>query len=242
MTMPASGGVQGRAEVLAWQRTVDAAWQQTQQRLGIPNAGRNGLMANLPAPPSDADLLRDYHVDDDQMIKVGDRVVTLSEAAASLGSDKTWNPADKLGLNPANALAHMEIEDKASNAAKESFGGTGPDGKQNGGTGDNHRDAFRHAYWNALMSTQFGEHWAEQVGTGHERRPDDPEVDPQKEARAEAMDLYNNKIGREIANSLGPDASDEDVRVAVEQAVRDGKLVMFNEDRTALVPSRDLSR
>jgi hypothetical protein len=51
------------------------------------------------------------------------------------------------------------------------------------------------------------------------------------------MDLYNNQVGREIARSLGPDATRENLRNAVEQAVRDGKLVVFNEDKSQLVPS-----
>lgn len=223
----------GRAEIVAWAQTIHDAWQRSTG----PPAGRPDAVAGLPAPPSEADLLRDYQVDDQPLIKMGNRTAALAEANASLYSDKSRTLFNPLGLDWLNGMKHIAISDAASAAAKDSFGGTGQDGKANGGTGDNHRDAFRHAYWNALMSREFGGHNAAAVGAGHERRPDEPGATPEHEARAEAMDLYNNKIGREIANSLGPDASDGDVRTAVEQAVRDGKLVMFNEDRTALVPS-----
>ncbi|MBN6040395.1 hypothetical protein [Amycolatopsis sp. 195334CR] len=199
----------------------------------LTQAGRD-VIANLPAPPSDADLLRDYQVGDDQMIEVAGKTVSLSEAAASLQDDFT-------GINAVNPFFHWNIEDRATTAGQESFPDPdGPEGPQGGrtGTGDNHRDAFRHAYWNALMTRSFGEHSAEAVGTGHERRPDDPVPDtpPQFAERQEAMDLYNNQVGRDIATALGPGASDAEVRATIEQAIRDGKLVVLNQDKTALVP------
>jgi len=237
--MTAAMNERGRAYMVAWQQTMYATWQRKSDAVSAARltAAPPGVVAGLPAPPSEADLLRDYQVGDDPMVPAGNRSVALSEANASLYSDKSKAPFNPLGIDSLNVLRHLGISETASTAAKESFGGTGPNGTDNGGTGDNHRDAFRHAYWNVLMSREFGEHNAEDVGTGHEKRPDEPTFDAQHEARAEAMDLYNNKIGREIARSLGPDASDQDVRGAVEQAVRDGKLVMFNEERTALVPS-----
>lgn len=87
---------------------------------------------------------------------------------------------------------------------------------------DGHRDAFRHAYWNALLAKKFGGQWAEQFTTAHEALPGNP-------GTREAMDLYNNKIGREVyANN--PGASDEELANLIQEAVNDGKLVIIDKD------------
>lgn len=83
---------------------------------------------------------------------------------------------------------------------------------------DNHNDAFRHAYWNALMARRFGEEWARNYATAHEMRPDNTQP-------REAMDLYNNEVGRRIALEH-PDASDEEIADLIEEAVRAGDMVI----------------
>ena len=92
---------------------------------------------------------------------------------------------------------------------------------QNGAndTADNHTDAFRHTYWNALMTQRFGEQWTKDFATAHERLPANP-------ATAEAMDLYNNELGRSIAVA-NPDASPEELAGLVEQAVNNGDTVVI---------------
>ncbi|MCE7012060.1 hypothetical protein LWC34_56010 [Kibdelosporangium philippinense] len=57
------------------------------------------------------------------------------------------------------------------------------------GITDGHSDAFRHAYWNAMLANRFGQDWTEQYTTGHER------VDTNS-AAAEAMDLHNQRGGQ----------------------------------------------
>ncbi|PXY23960.1 DUF6973 domain-containing protein [Prauserella flavalba] len=216
----------------AWEGIGDpvhqAAGNLTEAQHALERAGQEDPVASLPAPPSDEDLLRDYQVEDDWLppIRAGGHTFTWSEALASLE-----------GGDPAR---HLLMEDTASKAPLQVF--PDPDGEEGplggrGGTGNNHRDAFRHAYWNALMTNAFGEQSAARVGTGHERRPDEPGQDPMFEARAEAMDMYNNQIGRQLAESLGPDVSDQVLRGAIERAVREGKLVVFNGDYSRLVPS-----
>src|SRR5262249_43811626 len=79
---------------------------------------------------------------------------------------------------------------------------------------DGHRDAFRHAYWNALMTRQNGEEWARQFATAHEGVPGDYAV-------REAMDLYNNEVGRRIA-SHNPGATEEQIAALIQQAVDNG--------------------
>jgi hypothetical protein len=86
-------------------------------------------------------------------------------------------------------------------------------------TADNHTDAFRHAYWNALMTQRFGENWTRDFATAHERLPSNL-------ADAEAMDLYNNEVGRNIA-AANPDATPAQLADLVEQAVKNGDTVVI---------------
>lgn len=161
-----------------------------------------------------AEIRRQYRVGDDPgglvmwepswpwSLKTEPVEVTASEAEM----------LDDLGLL---ALQDMkEMHDEAFQTADERF--TKED--QN----DNHNDAFRHAYWNAIMTRRFGEDWARNYATAHEGRPDNTQP-------REAMDLYNNAVGRRIAEEH-PDASDEEVADLIEQAVRDGDMVVVGPD------------
>jgi hypothetical protein len=85
---------------------------------------------------------------------------------------------------------------------------------------DGHRDAFRHAYWNTLLSKEFGEDWARAFATAHEGRPGN-------QANREAMDLYNNQVGRSIALAH-PYASKDELAELVSGALKQGKLVLMD--------------
>jgi len=106
------------------------------------------------------------------------------------------------------------IQEVASTRAQTAFGGTG--------IVDGHADAFRHAYWNALLTQRFDEGWTDDFTTAHERRPDN-------RPHAEAMDLHNNEVGRRIARE-SPDADPDELASLVEQAVRDGHTVVIDQD------------
>lgn len=85
---------------------------------------------------------------------------------------------------------------------------------------DGHRDAFRHAYWNARLTQEFGVDWTRAFTTAHEGLVGNP-------ANREAMDLYNNAIGIGIAQER-PRASPSEMAALIEQAVRDGKTVVID--------------
>lgn len=86
---------------------------------------------------------------------------------------------------------------------------------------DGHRDAFRHAYANALMTKEYGEKWTKQFATAHEAVPDN-------RAAREAMDLYNNEVGRLIAaHSQG--ASEAQLAAQILQAVTNGDLLVIDQ-------------
>ena len=118
-------------------------------------------------------------------------------------------------LSPLEMRDMDQIKEAAEVEAKVRFP------PQNGvnDTADNHTDAFRHTYWNALMTQRFGEQWTRDFATAHERLPNNP-------ATAEAMDLYNNELGRQIAVD-NPDASPEQLADLVEQAVNNGDTVLI---------------
>lgn len=103
------------------------------------------------------------------------------------------------------------------------------DGK---GLTDGHADAFRHAYWNALMTQRYGEEWTREFATAHERNPSSHHIPV-------GMDLHNNEVGRSIAQA-NPDASPEELATLVEQAVKDGRMVIIDGNDT-LVPSDEVN-
>jgi hypothetical protein len=87
-------------------------------------------------------------------------------------------------------------------------------------TNDGHTDAVRHAYWNARLTSEFGAEWTTQFATAHEGN------NPGNSTR-EAMDLYNNQIGRQIAIS-NPNASPAELADLVKKALDNGDLVVVN--------------
>ncbi|CDP88629.1 MULTISPECIES: DUF6973 domain-containing protein [Mycolicibacterium] len=178
------------------------------------------------------EILREYQVKDDRMLPkwlldtiggvLGDEVKgdanltvgeyrVLAELAATQG--------------PLAVKDFFDIKQAAIDEAGRKF--PPPDGN----TSDNHTDAFRHTYWNALMTQRFGEEWTRKFATAHERRPGDP-------APREAMDLYNNEIGRQIGMA-NPKASPEELAAQVESAVRGGDTVIVSEDGAGLTWSND---
>ncbi|SDD67197.1 DUF6973 domain-containing protein [Actinokineospora iranica] len=106
----------------------------------------------------------------------------------------------------------QEIRQKAIDAANEQF----PDKEQQ----DNHLDAFRHTYANALLARRFGDDWAERFTTAHERLPGN-------RPDQEAMDLYNNELGRRIA-AQHPDAGEDQLKALVKQAIDRGDAVVID--------------
>ena len=87
---------------------------------------------------------------------------------------------------------------------------------------DGHRDAFRHTYWSARLTQEYGADWARAFTTAHEGRPGN-------EANREAMDLYNNSVGIEIG-AANPNATPEEIANMVQRSVTDRKSVVMQSD------------
>lgn len=74
---------------------------------------------------------------------------------------------------------------------------------------DGKADAFRHAYWNALMTRRTSAAFAAQFASAHE-------VGSTNSAAASAMDLHNNAVGRALAERF-PAASDTELAQLLSQ-------------------------
>ncbi|TVY02150.1 DUF6973 domain-containing protein [Cohnella terricola] len=112
---------------------------------------------------------------------VGSFLTTVGEMAAAI-----------LAVGPIDAYTAKSCADTAFEKAGTS-GYTGvEDGKQ---------DAFRHAYWNVLMSRDIGTSQAKKVADIHE------DYNPGT-ALANEMDLWNNSVGRNIWSAY-PSSSDD---------------------------------
>jgi hypothetical protein len=84
-------------------------------------------------------------------------------------------------------------------------------------------DAFRHCYWNARMTRDFGQGTAKGFADRHEKNPDQPAIEKK-------MDLFNNNVGREVgaASSSYNDAADRcsyKVRHHRLRVIKNGQLV-----------------
>ena len=193
---------QARAALRGWQQSVDALWAR----------------AARPTPPSHEELLQRYQTADDprgmvQMTPWGP-TVTVGERDA-LNNLWPWELADAFA-------AYLDADEQDDGV----FPGVGREG-----TGDNHRDAFRHAYWNSQLTDALGAEQAERLTTLHEQTVDD---EP-REHVIESMDLHNNEVGRQLAQEH-PDATPAEMSQLVQQAVRDGRMVVI-DDTGRLVPS-----
>lgn len=158
------------------------------------------------------DILTEYQVSDGEVIswEPGWPANMLTDPERI--TEKEGEMLDDLSL--LSQKSFRDIRDRAFNWADERFPGQGRE--------DGHNDAFRHAMWNALMARKYGEAWAEDFGTAHEQRPGN-------ESAREAMDLYNNEVGRRI-EAENPDADVYELADLVEQAVRDGEMVVIDQD------------
>ncbi|HVG48080.1 MAG TPA: hypothetical protein VM899_08100 [Rubellimicrobium sp.] len=191
-----------------------------------------------PEPPGSSrpdlgQVLRDYQVRDDEMVDwtpnlgpfpidvpgADSKKMTRTEAALL---DKLATDKGLLGLKKFQEITSNDPEHPglAYRTADRYFPRVDAQGNRIPGGDDGHNDAFRHAYWNALMAKHFGEDFAAAFASAHEGVPGNA-------ADREAMDLHNNELGRRIAREH-PDASDEELAKLVSEAVQGGEAVVID--------------
>lgn len=184
-----------------------------------------------PAPVEDRpnldDIRRDYQVQEEETTTFTPNVDTPFGEVGIPGAPSRENipvseaeALDSLGLfglNDLNNLAKYP-DGEAYSTADQYYPPEA--GNEFYGQNDGHNDAFRHAYLNARMTQMFGAERAEALATTHEALPGNP-------ANREAMDLYNNELGRRIATE-NPDASPEELAELVHQAVENGDAIVID--------------
>ncbi|GGL18287.1 DUF6973 domain-containing protein [Deinococcus radiotolerans] len=145
-----------------------------------------------------------------------------------------WSIGEWTGLGPAQgALCNAHLincyktklyKDQAQRVARTKYG----NGEQNGKI-----DAYRHTYWNALMTRGAGVQWATDFANAHEA--DNPPSSA-KSYVSRDMDYYNNSQGRTIGlNYPANTAADTVVEAKIVDYMTYGKLKVFNSAGTALV-------
>jgi hypothetical protein len=166
-------------------------------------------------------ILRDYQVRPDPMRNW--QVTGLTAWLASLAGTRpepvelSETEAEMLdGLGLWEKFRFSQIQQQALAAAEQRY----PRGEV---LHDDHGDAFRHAYWNALLVWEFGSEWAARYTTAHEAVPGSP-------APREAMDLYNNEVGRALAVQLPLHRDDGELQEKIARALDDGALVVISSD------------
>lgn len=180
-----------------------------------------------PVPLEDrrptGEILEEYQVSDGEMMDwkpsgagvwLADQLgqVDLDEMDPRTITEKEGEMLDDLSIFEKKKFE--EIHDLAFDEADARF--------ETENRNDDHNDAFRHAYWSALMADEFGVEWSHDFGTAHEQIPGN-------NAARESMDLYNNEVGRQIAEA-NPGASREELADLVAQSVDDGEMVVVGPD------------
>jgi hypothetical protein len=209
-----------------------------------PSTASSGVTASSdPAPPTTEptvpvtptnepqrrpteEILTEYQVVEEEMVewhpKAGPFTFielpfyaqTLTETEASL-LDRLGQREGMLGL-----YDFKGIRDQAYDTADDFFPREDAQGNRVLGAEDGHNDAFRHACWNAMMTSRFGEDFAVSFGTAHEARPGN-------QASREAMDLFNNALGRRIATQ-NPDASEAELAELIFDAIENGEAMVID--------------
>lgn len=131
------------------------------------------------------------------------------------------NPDERVLYNesPSKGLTAMKCGATATNATVDEYG-------INGHNDDS--DAFRHAYWNALMVKNIDFSFAKRWATAHETGASD-------QATIEySMDMFNNSKGREVYGSSGS-TTDSGLRNTTRAWVKSGKMRKISG--SSLVPT-----
>src|SRR5690606_17258575 len=196
----------------------------------LPKSVREALIS-MPSDPELARILREYQVSaSDEMIvfpsgtlldilrtydpEFQPKAMTKEEAAAL--ADLATSPPD----GPLNLKTFYAIKDEAIAAASTAYPELDDD-KNRLSLSDGHADAFRHAYWNARMTQEFGEEWTSTFASAHEMIDGNP-------AGREAMDLYNNELGRTIG-AQNMDASPEELQQRIREAIDNNQALVIQK-------------
>ena len=125
------------------------------------------------------------------------------------------------GLFPSQAIQHIKNTFDSLGRAQE-LAPTFSDGIN--GLHNGKADAFRHSYWNALGTADFGKDIMKLFADAHELSSTN--------ALETEMDLFNNNVGRNLAiqNDFGIFTSDILISNTIEQAIFSGNMKYINNN------------
>ncbi|MCF2528328.1 DUF6973 domain-containing protein [Yinghuangia soli] len=214
-TIPPGKGPASEAELRYRAEQVEQFFTVFNQAKIAALAAENAFMNAMKLPPSE--IAESYQVPDDPRQSEAYEG-TLFEEHLLPGADVKRPGTEQdmfTKLSTQDQIVFQIIANKAWEECRNRF----PDQ----GELDGHADAFRHTYWNVMLSRYFGNEWAEKYTTAHELTADkNPGIQT-----AESMDLYNNQVGRSIAiESKG--VPYDDLADKVEAAVRSGRTVVMD--------------
>lgn len=211
---------------------VSEADQSTQAEMGrllerLPESVRQAVVS-MPTDQALRDIMSKYQVD-------GSGETVTFPSGTLLDLIRTVNPSVEpkvMSKEEAAALTALamqpggvsklqtfyEIQDEAQTAAAQAYADLeGP--LLDRSLSDGHADAFRHTYWNARMTQEFGPEWTEAFTSGHEKVGGNP-------AAREAMDLHNNHLGRTIgADNMN--ASPDELKAKVQSAIDGNQAIVI---------------
>lgn len=178
-------------------------------------------------------ILTDYNVHDDEMTEwvpqmgglpfdmpfVSPKWMTRTEGKLL---DDLASARGLAGLKEFRNIMSNEPRDRgnAFTTADRYYPRVDGNGREIAGADDGHNDAFRHAYFNALLTRSFGSEFAAAFATAHEGTPGNP-------ASKEAMDLYNNEVGRRVA-MRNVEALDDELAELIQAALKNGEMVVID--------------
>lgn len=183
-------------------------------------------------PRPNLDTIRtQYQVPDDEVITYRPRAFGAVDIPFTSGRQMTKTEGELLdGLTLRRGMLGLsEFKDIAGDAFSrgvERFpdntvpSGIAEDQAREWQGNDGHRDAFRHTYWSARLTQEYGSDWARAFTTAHEGLPGNV-------ANREAMDLYNNSMGIQIG-AANPNATPAQLADLVQEAVTQGNTVVIN--------------
>jgi len=175
----------------------------------------------------------------------------LLHSEKAKGQDKPQSPYKQLScaekrwviFHPFIAKKTYRLSLAAREASKELLNDPALDGDENGGQ----VDAFRHAYWMALLSQNICWKKARSLGKAHEKgnykdfKKGKTEEGQRPDSAMNAMDLYNNGVGLEIGKSKKK-IPVNDLKRMVQDSVLAGRMqiILKNADRLPLDCERNV--
>lgn len=132
------------------------------------------------------------------------------DVAALLGFKLVSGDRLTIENNPEKLIDLLKAFKDKQNAENRTFKEFGYNGR------NDISDAFRHAYWNAIMARDIGDSFAADIANNHELN--------ERNKEENQMDLWNNHVGREIGTRLKQKGTFDDDSYAKEILANKNKL------------------